>query len=75
MLLTVTATHVPATDLGFLLHKHPEKHQTFDLPFGRAHVVYPEATIERCTGVLVLDVDPIAPVRGRQGGDRGLIDQ
>jgi 3' terminal RNA ribose 2'-O-methyltransferase Hen1 len=75
MLLTVTTTHVPATDLGFLLHKHPEKHQTFDLPFGRAHVFYPEATIERCTAALVLDVDPIALVRGRQGSGGGLIDQ
>ena len=75
MLLTVTTTHVPATDLGFLLHKHPEKHQTFDLPFGRAHVFYPEATAERCTAALVLDVDPVALVRGRQGSDGGLIDQ
>jgi len=75
MLLTVTTTHVPATDLGFLLHKHPEKHQTFDLPFGRAHVFYPEATVERCTAALVLDVDPIALVRGRRGSDGGLMDQ
>ncbi len=75
MLLTVTTTHVPATDLGFLLHKHPEKHQVFDLPFGRAHVFYPEATVERCTVALVLDVDPVALVRGRQGSVGGLIDQ
>ena len=49
MLLTLTTTHQPATDLGFLLHKHPEKHQTFSLPFGTAHVFYPEATPARCT--------------------------
>jgi len=77
MLLTLTTTHVPATDLGFLLHKHPEKHQTFDLPFGTAHVFYPEAAVERCTAAMVLDIDPVALVRGRQGSgsDGGLIDQ
>jgi 3' terminal RNA ribose 2'-O-methyltransferase Hen1 len=77
MLLTLTTTHRPATDLGFLLHKHPEKHQTFDLSFGTAHVFYPEATVERCTAALVLDVDPVALVRGRQGsaGAGGLLDQ
>ena len=77
MLLTLTTTHQPATDLGFLLHKHPDKHQEFSLPFGRAHVFYPEATEERCTAALVLDIDPIALVRGRRGAgkDAGLLDQ
>jgi 3' terminal RNA ribose 2'-O-methyltransferase Hen1 len=74
MLLTLTTTHAPATDLGYLLHKHPEKHQAFSLPFGTAHVFYPEADGARCTAALVLDVDPIALVRGRRGGD-GLLDQ
>lgn len=27
MLLTFTTTHSPATDLGFLLHKHPDRHK------------------------------------------------
>ncbi len=77
MLLTLTTTHQPATDLGFLLHKHPEKHQQFSLPFGTAHVFYPEANPARCTAALVLDVDPVALVRGRRGakGDTGLLDQ
>jgi 3' terminal RNA ribose 2'-O-methyltransferase Hen1 len=59
----------PATDLGFLLHKHPDHLHTFDLAFGRAHVVYPEATAERCTVALLLDVDPIGLVRGRHRSD------
>jgi 3' terminal RNA ribose 2'-O-methyltransferase Hen1 len=63
MLLTITTTHKPATDLGHLLHKHPERLQTFDLPFGQAHVFYPEATEERCTAALLLDVDPIGLIR------------
>jgi 3' terminal RNA ribose 2'-O-methyltransferase Hen1 len=59
MLFTVTTTHVPATDLGHLLHKHPARVQTFDLSFGQAHVFYPEAGLERCTAALLLDIDPL----------------
>jgi 3' terminal RNA ribose 2'-O-methyltransferase Hen1 len=77
MLLTLTTTHVPATDLGYLLHKHPGKVQTFELSFGRAHVFYPEATPERCTAALLLDVDPVGLVRGRKGrwGERFALEQ
>ena len=32
---------------------------------GTAHVFYPEATDERCTVALLLEVDPVALVRGR----------
>ena len=67
MLLTLTTTHRPATDLGFLLHKHPDRVQRFGLPFGAAHVVYPEASPERCTAALVLDVDPVGLVRRGHG--------
>lgn len=70
MLLTITSRHEPATDLGFLLHKHPDKVQSFPLPFGQAHVFYPETTVERCTIALVLDIDPVGLVRGH-----GLFDQ
>ena len=68
MLLTISTTHRPATDLGYLLHKHPDRVQAFELPFGAAHVFYPEVTDERCTAALLLDVDPIALVRRRRGG-------
>lgn len=67
MLLTLSTTRKPATDLGYLLHKNPSKVQTFELSFGQAHVFYPEATDERCTAALLLDVDPVALVRGRKG--------
>src|SRR5215831_7892767 len=63
MLLTLTLTRPPATDLGFLLHKHPERVQEFSLPFGRAHVFYPEAGEDRCTAALLLDVDPVGLIR------------
>ena len=68
VLLTITTTASPATDLGYLLFKHPGKVQSFDLPVGRAHVFYPEATEERCTAALLLEVDPIGLVRGRKFG-------
>ena len=67
MLLTITNTRFPTTDLGWLLHKRPTKVQSFELSFGKAHVFYPEATDKRCTAALVLDVDPIGLVRGRRG--------
>jgi 3' terminal RNA ribose 2'-O-methyltransferase Hen1 len=63
VLLTLTTTHRPATDLGYLLHKHPDRVQQFGLPFGIAHVLYPEATEERCTAALILDIDPVALTR------------
>jgi len=77
MLLTVSTTHRPATDLGFLLHKAPQHLQTFELSFGKAHVFYPEATEERCTAALLLDVDQVGLVRGRKGpaGDGFSLEQ
>jgi 3' terminal RNA ribose 2'-O-methyltransferase Hen1 len=76
MLLTLTTTHSPATDLGYLLHKNPAKLHSFELSFGKAHVFYPEATAERCTAALLLDVDPVALVRGKRGQhEGGTLDQ
>lgn len=75
MLLTITTTHQPATDLGYLLGKHPGKCQSFELSFGQAHVFYPEATVERCTAALLLDVDPVGMVRGGARFREGLLDQ
>jgi len=68
MLLTIASTHRPATELGYLLAKHPDRCQTFALAYGNAHVFYPEATEERCTAALLLDFDPVGLVRGRRWG-------
>jgi len=65
MLLTITTTHRPATDLGYLLAKHPDRLQSFKLGFGEAHIVYPEASHDQCTVALILDLDPVSLVRGR----------
>ncbi len=74
MLLTIRTTHRPATDLGFLLHKHPDHVHTREFPFGNATVFYTEATEEACTAAVLLDVDPVGMVRGR-GGKSGAEDQ
>ncbi len=70
MLLTLTTTHSPATDLDYLLPKHPDKFQPFSLSFGKAHVFYPEVSRESCTAALLLDVDPGGLVRKK--GIEGL---
>jgi 3' terminal RNA ribose 2'-O-methyltransferase Hen1 len=65
VLLTITTTRAPATDLGYLLHKHPDRVQEFALSAGTAHVFYPQASPERCTAALLLEVDPVGLVRDR----------
>ena len=72
MILNITTTHRPTTDFGYLLHKHPDKFQTFDLSVGKVHVFYPEKSEEKITVSLLLDIDPIDMVRnarnlGRDG--------
>ncbi|WP_060905272.1 3' terminal RNA ribose 2'-O-methyltransferase Hen1 [Streptomyces scabiei] len=74
MFLTISTTGTPerpATDLGFLLHKHPDKSQAFSTSYGKAHVLYPEADVERCTAALLLEVDAVALVRRGKGKGRG----
>src|SRR6266704_5472748 len=71
MLLTITTTYQPATDLGYLLHKHPARLQTFDLSFGQAHVFYPEASPECCTAALLLDIDPLQLAQTRRASGSG----
>jgi 3' terminal RNA ribose 2'-O-methyltransferase Hen1 len=67
MILTLSTTHQPATDLGYLLHKNPERHHVADLSFGTAHVVYLEATEDRCVMSFLVDIDPIGLVRNHRG--------
>lgn len=74
MYLSVATTHEPATDLGYLLHKNPARTHEVELAFGRAVMVYPEATEDRCEFAMVLDIDPVALVRGAGGRD-GPLDQ
>src|SRR5438046_927804 len=77
MLLTLTTTQEPATDIGYLLRKNSARSQSFSLSFGKAHVFYPEATPERCTVALLVEVDPVGLVRNRRGpaGEGGALQQ
>ncbi len=68
MLFSLTTTHEPATDLGYLLGKNPARYQTAELNFGRAHVYYPQADERCCTMALMLDIDPVALVRRDDSG-------
>ncbi|MFN3202950.1 MAG: 3' terminal RNA ribose 2'-O-methyltransferase Hen1 [Bradymonadia bacterium] len=69
MLLTITNTRTPATDLSWLLMKHPDRVQRFDLSFGAGHIFFPEASDTRCTAALMLEVDPVALVRKPKGSE------
>lgn len=76
MLLSISTTHQPATDLGYLLHKNPARLQTEELSFGKAHVFYPDASVDLCTAALLVEIDPVALVRGRgPAGEGGQLEQ
>jgi 3' terminal RNA ribose 2'-O-methyltransferase Hen1 len=64
VLLTITTTHRPATDLGFLLFEHPGKAQSFPISAGIGHVFYSQASEDECTAALLVEIDPIVLVRG-----------
>lgn len=74
MFLSIATTHRPATDLGYLLMKHPDRAHEIALTFGKAVVVFPEASESRCEAALVLEIDPVGLVRGRGQGE-GLLSQ
>ncbi len=60
MILTITTQKPDARQLGYLLGKHPDRVQAKDLPFGRAHIFFPEARAKRCTAALWLDINAVA---------------
>ena len=75
MLLTITYEGENTQELGFLLHKNPERAQQFELSYGKAYVFYPEVSGERTTAALLLDIDPLDLARGKAGSrDGGLFD-
>ena len=75
MLLTLTTTYQPASDLGFLLHKHPDRCQSFELSFGKVHVFYSEVGADRCSASLLLDVDPVGMVRRKNANTGFMLSQ
>lgn len=71
-MIKISTTHQPATDLGYLLHKNPGRVHSADVPSGRVWWVFPEASEERCTAVMGVDVDSVALVRGKGYGSGSL---
>lgn len=65
MFLSLSITRSPATDLGFLLHKHPDRLQEFTVPTGVARVFYPVAEDANCTMCFWVDVDTVKLAKGR----------
>ncbi|MBR0484450.1 MAG: 3' terminal RNA ribose 2'-O-methyltransferase Hen1 [Oscillospiraceae bacterium] len=75
MLLTITYEGTNTQELGYLLHKNPERTQQFELSYGKAYVFYPEVSDTRTTAALLLDIDPLDLARGKVGSkDGGLFD-
>lgn len=66
MLMTISTTYQPATDLGFLLHKNPNKLHEFTLSFGKAYVFYKDIQENLCTACLLLEINSIDLVRGQK---------
>jgi 3' terminal RNA ribose 2'-O-methyltransferase Hen1 len=75
MFLTLSTTHTPATDLGYLLHKNPARVQAFDLGFGKAHVFYPVANEQFCVAALLLEIDAVSLVRRSDLADEYVSDR
>lgn len=71
MILTITYTGHSTQDLGYLLHKNPYRPQEFELNSGMAYVFYPEVSDEKTTMALLLDINPIDLVKGKQGTNTG----
>lgn len=74
-MLLITTTHKPAWELGYLLHKNPARAASVELSFGAAWVVYPEATEDRCTAAVLVDVDSVGLVRSASSLDQYVNDR
>ena len=76
MLFTLSTTQQPATDLGYLLHKNPNRLHEIDIAQGKAWLFYPEAHEARYTFAMTLDIDAVSLVRGSINSQAGgLLDQ
>jgi hypothetical protein len=59
MLLTIRANQTPAQVFAALLGLPLDRIESFDLPFGRVHAFFPEATESEATLALLMDPDPL----------------
>ncbi len=71
----ITYRGIGTCDLGYLLHKNPDRSQQFDVSYGQAYVFYTEASDAVTTAALLIDINPIDLARGKVGShDGGLFD-
>jgi hypothetical protein len=61
MLLTISTTHRPATDLGHLLHQHLDTIHSASFSFGRVLVCFSQADEARCTAGVMVEAHPALP--------------
>ena len=64
-----------ASDLGFLLHKHPGHLHERDTAQGKVSIFFPKVSEAETRAVIYLDVDPVALVRGKNEQSDGLLAQ
>ncbi|WP_230594738.1 3' terminal RNA ribose 2'-O-methyltransferase Hen1 [Rhodococcoides fascians] len=55
MTANATTDFPDTSDIGYLLHKHPDRVLSRNLPMGAATVLYPEVSAERTTLAVLLD--------------------
>lgn len=73
-MILISTRHRPATDLGYLLHKNPNRIFARNVTFGSVTVAFTEAREDLATVALLLDIDPVHLVRGR-GEAQGSVAQ
>ena len=59
MIFSISTTHYPATDIGFLLHKNPDEFHKIPFNFGDVYIFYPYGSPELCMATLIVKIDPI----------------
>ncbi len=67
MLVSIRCVGENSADLGYLLHKHPDRVRSVDVGNGRAHVFYPEVSEEGTTAALMVEIDPVVLSRRKKG--------
>lgn len=74
MFLSITLNnHTPASNLGYLLHKHPDRKNSKDLNWGEAHIFFPEVKDSTATAVLLLEVDSLKLQKGSKSSGNPML--
>ncbi len=74
MILNFNVKGENADKISFLLHKSPNKLHQFSLGFGSAYVFYSKYERNDVSFSLLVDIDPIDLVRGKNKNSQGIFD-